>query len=134
MGLTASSRKKNVVQEPNNQPWIGGIYWKETGCQGGQGSPRAVVETGCQGGQGSPRAVVEIGCQGGQRSPRPVVETGCQGGQGSPRAVAPSDEEESYLRNRPWRHMCMFHVRYKHRLYIYIYIYIKQQGYPCKRL
>jgi hypothetical protein len=41
------------------------------------------VETGCRGGQGSPRAVV----------PR-AVETGCRGGQGSPRAVAPSEEEE----------------------------------------
>jgi hypothetical protein len=59
----------------------------ETGCQGGQGSPTAVVvravQTGCQGGQGSLRAV----------APR-AVETGCRGGQGSPRAVAPSEEEE----------------------------------------
>jgi hypothetical protein len=39
--------------------------------------PRA-VETGCRGGQGSPRAVV----------PR-AVETVCRGGQGSPRAVVP---------------------------------------------
>jgi hypothetical protein len=41
------------------------------------------VETGCQGGQGSPRAV----------APR-AVESGCRGGQGSLRAVAPSEEEE----------------------------------------
>jgi hypothetical protein len=43
--------------------------------------PRA-VETGCQGGQGSPRAVVTR-----------AVETGCQGGHGSSRAVAPNEEE-----------------------------------------
>jgi hypothetical protein len=43
MGLITSSRKKDVVQEPNNQPRIGGIYWKETGCQGGQGSLRALA-------------------------------------------------------------------------------------------
>jgi hypothetical protein len=36
MGLTTLSRKKNVVQKPNNQP-------KKTGCQGGQGSSRAVA-------------------------------------------------------------------------------------------
>jgi hypothetical protein len=38
MELTTSSRKKNVVQKPNNQPPI-----MEIGCHGGQGSPRAVV-------------------------------------------------------------------------------------------
>jgi hypothetical protein len=36
MGLATASRKKNVVQKPNNQP-------KKTGCQGGQASPRAVA-------------------------------------------------------------------------------------------
>jgi hypothetical protein len=40
-GLTTSFRKKNVVQKPNNQPRIGGTV--ETGCQVGQGSPRAVA-------------------------------------------------------------------------------------------
>jgi hypothetical protein len=30
MGLKTSSRKKNVVQKPNNQPRISGIYWKRT--------------------------------------------------------------------------------------------------------
>jgi hypothetical protein len=35
MRLETLSRKKNVVQKPNNQP--------ETGCQGGQGSPKAVA-------------------------------------------------------------------------------------------
>jgi hypothetical protein len=29
MGLTTSSRRKYVVQKPNNQPRIGGIYWKQ---------------------------------------------------------------------------------------------------------
>jgi hypothetical protein len=38
MGLTTSSRKKDVVQKPNNQPRN-----VETGCQVGQGSPRAVA-------------------------------------------------------------------------------------------
>jgi hypothetical protein len=37
MGLTTSSRKKKVVQKPNNQPRV------ETGCQGGQGSPRVAA-------------------------------------------------------------------------------------------
>jgi hypothetical protein len=30
MGLTTPSRKKDVVQKPNNEPRIGGIYWKRT--------------------------------------------------------------------------------------------------------
>jgi hypothetical protein len=36
-GLTTSYPKMDVVQKPNNQPRL------ETGCQGGQGSPRAVA-------------------------------------------------------------------------------------------
>jgi hypothetical protein len=38
MGLTTSSCEKSFVQKPNNQPRI-----VETGCRGGQGSPRAVA-------------------------------------------------------------------------------------------
>ena len=63
---------------------------------GGQGA----VETGCQGGQGSPRAVVPGGwmdkhlVEGGGQG---AVETGCQGGQGSPRAVAPGGWMDKHL-------------------------------------
>jgi hypothetical protein len=52
MGLTTSSRKKNVVQKPNNQPTV------ETGCEGGQGSPSAVAPSEEEDGLVGPKRAV----------------------------------------------------------------------------